>query len=88
MAHKLDAELKVIEEVRTGIFQKYGTAVPGGFTAPKDDDPNKSVFLAEHAELMAHEVEVDIEKMKVLDQLKDDAMVAPAVLTALERFIE
>jgi len=88
MAHKLDAELKVIEEVRTGLFSKYGSPLPNGFAAPKDGDPNQAVFLKEHAELMAQEVEVDIEKLKVLDQLSDDAKIEPSVLMALEKFIE
>ncbi len=88
MFHKLDAELKVIEEVRTGLFSKYGSPIPGGFAAPKDGDPNQAVFLKEHAELMGEEVEVEVEKMKVLDQLGDDAKIEPAVLMALEKFIE
>jgi hypothetical protein len=83
LVHKLDDELKVINEVRQGLFQKYGTKEPEGLMV-KADNPNREKFYAEHAELMAQETEVVLEKVKLPESVEIEA----ADMMLLEKFIE
>lgn len=83
LVHKLDSELRVINDVRQGLFQKYGTKEPEGLMV-KAGNPNKGKFDEEHAELMAQVVEVVFEKVKLPESVEIEA--TDAML--LEKFIE
>jgi len=84
LANKLNVELKAIEVVRNGLIKMYGTSGENGQIEIKVDSPDFGKFSKEFEELMAHEVEVEVDKIKLPENLS----IEPKVLMSIERFIE
>ncbi len=86
MAVKLNDPLRVIGQIRQGLFETYGEDVPNThgqkWINPENGDSAQK-FTLESAELMAQEVDVDIAKVKLPDTLE----IAPAIVMALEKFV-
>ena len=96
---KLNEPFKVIEEVRNGLIKKYGETDEKGQTRVKEDGENFPKFVAEFNELMAQEVEVAIEKVKLPEKVAStcdkchhnmdrELEIEPKILMALDKFIE
>lgn len=84
LANRLNAHLKDFQDSRTVLFNKYGTKNEKGQMQVKEGDPNHEKFVADLKELMAIEVEVIVEKIK----LPEDLVIEPKTLMALEKLIE
>ena len=95
---KLSEPYKEIEEVRNGLIKTYGKE-EGGQTRVDPEYEGFPKFVEEFNELMAQEVEVVIEKVKLPEKVATtcdkckhnmDKMleIEPSVLMALEKFVE
>lgn len=95
---KLSDPYKEIEEVRNGLIKTYGKE-EGGQTRVDPEYEGFPKFVEEFNELMAQEVEVVIEKVKLPEKVATtcdkckhnmDKMleIEPSVLMALEKFVE
>ena len=96
---KLNEQFKVIEEVRNGLIKKYGETDEKGQTSVKPEGENFPKFVSEFNELMAQEVEIVVDKVKLpekvaatcdachhnMDKLYE---VEAQTLIALDKFIE
>ena len=85
-ASKLNEQLKIIEEVRQSLFKKHGEQTDKGWEI-KANSPNLPMFLAEIEELLAQEVELDIQKV-ALPSNGADLNIEPVVLMALDWLVE
>ena len=99
LSSKLNEQLKVIDKVRNGLINQYGVKDDKGGMSVKPDSPDWEKFAGEFNELMAQEVEVVIEKVKLpervaatcdachhnMDRLLE---IEPKILLQLEKFIE
>ena len=99
LSSKLNEQLRVIEEVRNGLIKKYGERDDKGNFSVKQDSENWVKFVEEFNELMAQEVELVLEKVKLPEKVAAtcdkcnhnmDKMleIEPSILVALEKFIE
>lgn len=89
MANKLNDSLKSIEDVRNGLINKYGEQNEKGQTAVSEDSPNFAKFVSEFNDLMAIEVEVVIEKVKLPEEVDGRPLeIEPSLLMALEKFVD
>ena len=99
LASKLEPQLGVIEKVRTGLFQTYGTPNPENpqqLKAPQpmiEDDKKKMVenpqavkFVSEYNELMAKEIEIVLDVVEIPSTV--ELNIEPTVLLALLKFIK
>lgn len=84
MANKLNDQLRVIEDVRVGLIKRYGETNGRDQVTVEQGSENFPKFLEEFNELMALEVEIVIEKVK----LSGDFEIEPSTLMALEKFVE
>lgn len=81
----LNDPIRVIDEVRVGLVKKHGTVDEHGQVNVLPDTAEWSTFVGEFTEMLAIEVEVDVEKVQLPET---DAEIEPGVLLALEKFIE
>ena len=100
MTNKLNEQLVVMEDVRRGLIQQYGTPDEGGrnLSVPEDSE-NYPAFMGEFSELMAVEVKIALEKV-VLPQkvsatcdvchhnMDRDLEIESRILLALIEFVE
>ncbi len=99
LASKLDSQLGVIEKVRQGLFQTYGTPNPENPQQLKppqpmiEDDNKKMVenpqavkFVSEYNELMSKEIEIVLDIVEIPSTI--ELNIEPAVLMALMKFIK
>jgi len=99
LASKLDPQLGIIEKVRNGLFQTYGTPNPQNpqqILSPKpmiegDDkkmveNPKAKKFVEEYNELMSKEVEIVLDTVEIPSTV--ELNVEPTVLLALLKFIK
>ena len=84
LAKKLNEQLVIIEDVRHGLIKKYGTTNEIGQIVVQEDSKDFSKFVEEFNELMALATEIVVEKVKLPETLE----IEPAVLMALEKFVE
>ena len=96
---KLNEQFKVIEEVRNGLIKKYGETDEKGNIQVKPDTENFAKFVAEFNELMAQEVELVCEKVKLPEKVAatcdackhnmDKAFeIEPQILIQLDKLME
>lgn len=83
LVQKVDEYLIPAETVRGGLFQTYGTRNKEGLMEVKPDSPNLDQFKTELAELLAAEVEIDVDPVA----LPEATEVSPALVMILEKFI-
>lgn len=99
LINKLNEPFKLIEDVRQGLIRKHGKEVLKGsgqlevigFNDPKGRPMSKSYpeFVGEFTVLMAQEVEVDFEKVKLPAEIDGKPLqLSVNDLIALEKFIE
>lgn len=89
MSHKLNEQLKVIENVRNGLVTKHGKPNNNGQASIRPGDENWKQFVEEIDELMAMEVEIVIEKVKLPEKIDDKPLlIEPKVLMFLDKFVE
>ena len=99
LANKLQEQLKVIEEVRNGLVKKHGEKDERGQLLVKQDSKNWERFADEFNELMAQEVEVVFDKVKIPEKVAgtcdkchnnmDRALeIEPNILMALDKFVD
>ena len=101
LANKLNEQLKVIGDVRTGLIKTYGKPNPENSQEISVDPQGEGFakFAEEMDTLLAQEVEVVFDKVKLpekvaatcdkCDHNMDKAFeIEPSVLMALEKFIE
>jgi len=89
MAQKLDVEFEAIEKVKNGLVTKYGVPNEKGQMTVTEDSPNFEKFVGEFNELMAMEVELVIEKVKLPEQVDGKPLeLEPSLLMALGKFVE
>jgi hypothetical protein len=81
---KLDEQFKIIETTRQGLIKKYGEPDGKGSINVKQDGDNWDKFVVEFNELMAQEVEVVFDKVKLPETLE----IETSVILPLEKFIE
>jgi len=99
LASKLDPQLGVIEKVRQGLFQTYGTPNPENpqqLLPPKPmiegdnknmvENPQAVKFVSEYNELMAKETEIVIDVVEIPSTV--ELNIEPTVLLALLKFIK
>ena len=96
---KLNEQFKVIEEVRNGLIKKYGELGENRQISVRAESENFPKFVVEFNELMAQEVEIVVEKVKLPEKVAAtcdacnhnmDKMfeIEPSILLALNKFIE
>ena len=96
---KLNEPFKVIEEVRNGLVKKYGETNDKGSLEVKQDSENYPKFVDEFNELMAQEIELVFDKVKLPEKTAStcDAChhnmdkpleIEPKILIALDKFVE
>lgn len=86
LAKQVDKHCAIVEECRVRLIKENGEPdEKGNITIPPDTDAHRVVVTAMN-EVLAEEVEIDIDKIKLA--ASDDLKVAPQVLLALEEFVE
>ena len=86
---KLNEQVKVIDEVRQGLIKKHGKTDETGNTSVKPEGKGWLKFVEEFNELMAQEVEVVCEKVKLPENIDGKPFcLEPSILMALEKFID
>ena len=96
---KLSEQFKVIEEVRQGLIKKYADTDENGQLSVKQESKNFPKFAEEFNELMALEVEIVVEKVKLPEKVAstcdkcshnmDKAFeIEASVLMSLEKFVD
>ena len=99
LANKLSEQFKVIEDSRNGLIKKYGEKDDKGNLTVKQEGEKWEKFVAEFNELMAHEEEIVIEKVRLPEKVSatcdkcnhnmDKALeIEPKILMALDKFVE
>jgi len=88
LVSSLQAQTVIIESVRNSLVQKYGTLSKGQLSVLPENE-NFSKFADEFNSLMAEEIELDIQKVKLPEKVMDkDLEITPALLIALDKFID
>lgn len=101
LASKLNSQLKVIDEVRTGLIKTYGKPDPDN---PKQirilpEDKNFAKFVGEMNELLSQEVEIVLDKVELPEKvaatcdkcghnMDKHLELEPQVLVALSKFMD
>ena len=99
LSNKLNEQLKVIDEVRNGLIKKYGETDDKGNLQVKQESPNWIKFVEEFKELMAQEVEIVFEKVKLPENVAATCdkcshnmdrryEVEASILMSLDKFVE
>lgn len=89
LVNKLNEPLKDIDGVRKQLIEKYNTKKEGERAEVEQDKPQFIQFNNDWMELMDQEVELKFDKVKVpLNQNGHELMIEPALLMALDKFIE
>ena len=90
MAHKLDSQFKIINEVKDGLIEKHGEKdEKSGSLSIQPTHKNWGKFIAEFNELLETEVELGVEKVKLPEKIGDkDIEVSTSILINLDKFIE
>lgn len=99
LANKFQEQLKIIEEVRNGLVTKHGEKDGKGQTSVKPEGESWEKFVAEFNELMAQEVELVFDKVKIPEKVAGTCdkchhnmdvvlEIEPNVLMALAKFVE
>jgi len=99
LSNKLNEQLKVIDEVRNGLIKKYGETDGKGNLQVKQESPNWIKFVEEFKELMAQEVEIVFEKVKLPENVAATCdkcshnmdrryEVEASILMSLDKFVE
>jgi hypothetical protein len=86
MARQIGQHYSDIHETRMKLFAEYGDETRPGYFEVKAGSPRMAEFLAAQAELMAVEVELAQDKVKIV--ATDDLKVSAETLLALEDFVE
>ncbi len=86
LAQKLNPQLQIIDDVRNGLIKTYGKESKGNPQETRVDPADESFpkFVEEMNELLAQEVEIVFDKVK----LPEDLEVEPSILILLDKFIE
>jgi len=96
-SHKASEPFVVFETVRNGLINRYGQQQESGEVAvifPNDPlgrpaSPDWEKFVSELNELMSQEVELDVEKIKLPQEIDGKPLqIEPSILIALEKFID
>ena len=88
LSAKMGEQFAIIEECRVGLVRKYGTEGENGETGVKEGTPEHERFVEEYNELMAQEVELVVQKVRLPSEVDGKAMlVEPMTLIALEGFV-
>ena len=91
LANKLNVHIRDIESVRAGLIKTYGEVDKDNprQTRVSPDSENYPQFAKEMDELFGQEVEVVIDKVKLLGEVDGKAiLIEPSILMALEKFVE
>lgn len=90
MAHKLDSQFKIINEVKDGLIEKHGEKdAKSGLLSINPTHKSWPDFIAEFNELLGTEVEIVIDKVKLPEKIGDKDIEIPAsILINLDQFIE
>ena len=90
MASELTKPLKVIEDCRVGLIEKYGETDGHGISTIKPGDKDYEKFVKELDELLDIEIEVAIPHKVKLPTMVDgkEVQIEPITLLALDKFIE
>jgi len=76
-----------VDEVRTGLVEKHGTASDGNLSI-KPGDANWEAFVEDLNELFATSAEVEFEKVELPMTVNgEDVVLTPASLEAMEAFV-
>jgi len=89
-ANKLSDELRAIEEVRMGLFRKYGTlSEDGRQMVVEETSDNYPKFLDQLDELMMQETELVVTQISLPSEVDGKPLnIEPSILMALEKFVE
>lgn len=89
-ANKLSDELRAIEEVRMGLFRKYGSPSEDGCQLVVEETSDKyPKFLSELDELMMQETEVVVGPISLPPEVDGKPLnIEPSILMALEKFVD
>lgn len=98
LANKLNDNLRPVDETRNGLIKKYGTQEGSQYHISPGDEAWEA-FSREHEELMAQEVEMVFDKVRIPEKVAGACdkcshnmdiclTIEPNVLMALEQFIE
>jgi len=99
LSSKLNDQLKVIDDVRNGLVKTHGETDDKGQLAVKQGGANWEKFVEEFNELMAQEVTIAFDKVKLPENVAstcdqchhnmDKAFeIEPMILIQLEKFLE
>lgn len=86
---KLSGQLEVIEKIRINLIQKYGTKdeKTGGMIVPEDSE-NWKKFMSELNEIMRQEIDIEIEKIELPNQVDGKTIqIEPSALFLIDKFI-
>lgn len=99
LASKLDPQVRIIEQVRQGLFETYGAPDPENPRQlrppqPMIEDDNKKMvenpqavkFISEYNELMSKEIEIVLDVVEIPSTI--ELNIEPTVLLALMKFIK
>lgn len=88
-ANKVNEALKAIEDVRNGLINRYGQPNAQGQMSVMPESENFGPFVKDFNDLLALEVEVVIDKVKLPQEVDGKPLeVAPSLLMALDKFVE
>lgn len=82
-ARKMSSEINLIEEQRTKLIRKYGVEKDGQVLVEPDGE-NWLKFVQEHNDLMEMETDLDVDTVKI----PDNVIIPLGDLMALDAFIE
>lgn len=91
LSNKLQDPLKAIEDVRNGLIRTYGEKDPENSQniSVLPESKNFQKFIEEMNELLAQEVEVVFDKVKLPEEVDGKPLeIEPNILMALEKFME
>ena len=100
LAEKIDTQLRVIEKTRNSLVLKYGKGDERGRNVKVEENSEKfNQFLSEFNELMAVELTLDVEPVRLPEKVAGTCSqchhnldrtfeIEPSTLLALSRFIE
>jgi len=97
LSSKLNETTRIIEGVRNGLVNTYGQQQESGEVVvvfPNDPlnrpvSPDWEKFVTEFNELMSQEVELDVGKIKLPQEVDGKSLqIEPSILIALEKFID
>ena len=89
MAHKLDSQFKIINEVKDGLLFKHGEKNDDGMININPTHKNWGKFIEEFNELLETEVELGMEKVQIPEKIGDkDIEVSANILINLDQFVK